>query len=227
MKRRFSNAPSARERILQTAARLFYTEGIRAVGVDRVVAEAEVAKATLYAHFPSKEHLVVAYLERSDRTWRAELEQAAAAAGADPRAQLVGVFDAITAACRRDGYAGCGFLNAGAETRSGDAPHRVAVRHKREVRRWLALIAAEAGARDPEALAETLAVLIDGALADTALEGTDGAAKRAKDAAAVLVAEACGDARPLRGYGDDRTRPPQSTRHQARERTTEQTGDLR
>src|SRR5271166_3664512 len=125
---------SARERIVATAGRLFYAEGVRAVGIDRVIAEAVVAKATLYAHFASKDELVVAYLERVDEVWRAELEAAAAAAGGDPRAQLVGVFDAVRSACARDGYAGCGFLNAAAEYRAGTAPRQVVMRHKAGVR---------------------------------------------------------------------------------------------
>jgi AcrR family transcriptional regulator len=181
----------ARDRILSTAKRLFYEEGLRAVGVDRVIAEADVAKATLYAHFPSKDDLIVAYLEQVDTEWRAQLRAAAAAAGSDPRAQLAAMFDAVLSACLRSGYSGCGFLNAAAESRPGEPARETAVRHKTAVREWVTELAAEAGAADPQGLAVTLTVLLDGALADTALDRTDEAALRAKEAAEVLVMAAC------------------------------------
>ena len=184
---------SARERILVTAGRLFYTEGIRAVGIDRVIAEAGVAKATLYAHFASKDELVVAYLQHVDEIWRAELRAAAVATGDDPRAQLVGVFDAVRSACAREGYAGCDFLNAASEYRAGTAPRQIAIDHKARVRTWLTGVAERAGAIEPDLLAGQLAVLLDGALADTALEGNDSPARRAQSAAVLLVAAACGD----------------------------------
>ena len=92
---------AARERIVDTASGLFYEHGTRNVGVDRVIAESAVAKATLYAHFPSKDDLVVAYLQKADRAWRGKLETAANAAGDDPRDQLVGLFDALSTAGAR------------------------------------------------------------------------------------------------------------------------------
>src|ERR1039458_2619429 len=169
---------SARERILVTAGRLFYTEGIRAVGIDRVIAEAGVAKATLYAHFASKDELVVAYLQHVDEIWRAELRAAAVATGDEPRAQLAGVFDAVRSACAREGYAGCGFLNAASKYRAGTAPRQIAIDHKARVGPWPAGVAKRAGASDPDLLAGQLAVLLDGALADTALEGNASPARR-------------------------------------------------
>src|SRR6266540_7175687 len=96
-------AQPARERILDTAFRLFYAHGHRGVGVDTVIAESGVAKATLYKHFPRKDDLVVAYLDEVDQEWLGALREAARAAGDDPREQLVAAFDALTTACRRDG----------------------------------------------------------------------------------------------------------------------------
>src|SRR3989442_15520716 len=92
---------SARERILDTAFRLFYAHGIRGVGIDAVVAESRVAKATLYKHFPRKDDLVLAYLDIVDHAWFGGLRAAARAAGTSPRNQLVGMFDALDSACRR------------------------------------------------------------------------------------------------------------------------------
>ena len=94
---------AARERILDTAFTLFYARGIRGVGVDLIIAESGVAKATFYKHFPSKDDLVVAYLDKVDGVWSGQLKDAAEAAGADPASQLVGMFDALSNACRRDG----------------------------------------------------------------------------------------------------------------------------
>jgi len=185
-----AKAPSARDRILWTAVRLFYREGIRAVGVDRVIAEAGVAKATLYTHFPAKDDLAAAYLEHVDLLWTASLTEAAEAAGPDPRARLVGMFDAAVAAAERDGFAGCGFLNAAAEMQPGDAAYEVALRHKAAVRDWVTGLAAAAGATAPDDLAVALTVLLDGALADGALQGSARPARVAKKAAAVLVAAA-------------------------------------
>jgi len=71
----------ARERILDTAFRLFYAHGVRGVGVDTIIAASGVAKATFYRHFPSKDDLAVAYLDRVDDRWRGQLQAAAAAAG--------------------------------------------------------------------------------------------------------------------------------------------------
>lgn len=105
-------AGGARARILGTAARLFYERGIRAVGVDTLIAESGVAKATFYKHFPAKDDLVLAYLDTIDEAWTAQLQAAAQAAGDRPADQLVGVFAALGAVCDGPGYRGCGFLNA-------------------------------------------------------------------------------------------------------------------
>ena len=120
---------AARERILETAFRLFYAKGIRAVGVDLIIAESGVAKATFYKHFPSKDDLVVAYLDKVDVIWSGQLRDAAAAAGPDPADQLVGLFDALGSACRRDGYRGCAFINAAAESQPGTPVHERTVAH--------------------------------------------------------------------------------------------------
>ena len=127
----------ARERVLETAFRLFYAHGIRGVGIDRIVAESGVAKATLYKYFPAKDDLVLAYLDKVDATWTAQLHDAASAGGPDPAAQLVGMFDALSSACRRDGYRGCAFINAAAEN-SGDRSAATTFRRSTSARSgWL------------------------------------------------------------------------------------------
>lgn len=181
---------SPRERILETAFRLFYAHGIRGVGIDTVIAESGVAKATLYKHFPSKDELVLAYLEKADRAWREKLRASAEAAGKDPRARLVGMFDALTTSCRTDGYHGCAFINTAAESTNGTAVHARTIEHKAAVRAWVREMAVAAGARDPDALAYSLTVLLDGVLASGVLDADPQAAESAKNAARQLVSAA-------------------------------------
>lgn len=181
----------ARERILQTAFRLFYTRGPRGVGVDTIIAESGVAKATLYKHFPHKDDLVLAYLDRADQAWFGQLRAAARAAGDSPRDQLTGLFDALGAACRRDGFHGCAFINSAAETERGSPVHARTVEHKNVVRAWITDLARRAGAASPERLARQLTMLLDGGLAAGVLDGDPNAATAAKAAAALLVDAEC------------------------------------
>ena len=178
---------SARERILETAFRLFYARGIRAVGVDTIIAESGVAKATFYKHFPAKDDLVVAYLDRVDEVWSGQLRAAAEAAGEDPAEQLVGLFDALSTACRRDGYRGCAFINAAAEAVPGTPVHDRTVAHKQRVLEWVTQLAASAGAADPAGLARTLTLLLDGGLASGSLDASPEAPQAARRSARLLV----------------------------------------
>ena len=181
-------APSTpRDRILDAAFRLFYARGIRAVGVDLIIAESDVAKATFYRYFPAKDDLVVAYLDRVDGVWSGQLHDAAEAAGPDPADELVGLFDALGTACRRDGYRGCAFLNAAAEAVPGSPVHDRTVAHKAAVLDWVTGLAADAGAPDPRGLARSLTLLLDGGLASGALDADPEAAVRAAQSARVLV----------------------------------------
>jgi AcrR family transcriptional regulator len=178
---------AARERILETAFALFYARGIRAVGVDLIIAESGVAKATFYKHFPTKDDLVVAYLDKVDGIWTGQLRQAAEAAGPDPADQLVGMFDALRSACRRDGYRGCAFINAAAESQPGTAVHERTVAHKAAVLDWVRGLAEEAGARDAESLARSLTLLLDGGLASGSLDASPDAPEAAKTSARALL----------------------------------------
>jgi AcrR family transcriptional regulator len=183
--------PPARERILDTAFRLFYAHGPRGVGVDTVIAESGVAKATLYKHFPRKDDLILAYLDKVDQAWLGGLRAAARAAGNDPRAQLLGMFDALATACRRDGFHGCAFINAAAESRSGSDVHARTVEHKRIVRAWVTDLARRAGATDPDLLAHQLTLLLDGGLASGVLDADPRAAHVAKTAAQAVIDAGC------------------------------------
>ena len=181
----------ARERILDAAFRLFYAHGPRGVGVDTVIAESGVAKATLYKHFPRKDDLVLAYLDRVDQAWFGALRAAARAAGDDPRDQLVGMFDALALACRRDGYHGCAFINTAAESVAGTDVHARTVEHKRVVRAWVRDLARRADAADPDLLARQITLLLDGGLSAGVLDAAADTPVAARAAARVLVDAAC------------------------------------
>lgn len=183
----------ARDRILDTAFGLFYARGIRAVGVDLIIAESGVAKATFYKHFRSKEDLVLAYLDRVDKIWTDQLHAAATAAGPAPADQLVGMFDALHTACRRDGYRGCAFINAAAEAPPGTPIHDRTVAHKQSVLAWVRDLAGQTSAADPDALAHALTLLLDGGLSDGAVAGGVETSEVATASARVLVSSAVAD----------------------------------
>ncbi|WP_260609447.1 TetR/AcrR family transcriptional regulator [Streptomyces sp. WAC 01325] len=178
---------AARERILDTASELFEAHGLRGVGVDRIIAQSGVAKATLYAHFPSKDELAAAYLRQTDDSWRGKLLRAALAAGDDPREQMVGLFDAVASAYHRHGFHGCPFINAAAESEPGSAPHIETAKHKMRVRAWVRTMAEAAGATDPDELALQITLLVDGTLAAGKLEQNPAMPTAAKAAARILV----------------------------------------
>ncbi|GAB2954757.1 TetR/AcrR family transcriptional regulator [Nonomuraea fastidiosa] len=116
----------ARSRLLETATRLFYGEGIHAVGIDRIVNEAQVTRATLYRHFPGKEELVLAYLSGVDKAMRAPAEEAQAA-GLPPAEAILAISRSIAEGIQSQGFRGCAFLNAAAEYPDPESPVRKAV----------------------------------------------------------------------------------------------------
>jgi AcrR family transcriptional regulator len=198
-----ATVPPARQRILDTAFHLFYAHGPRGVGVDTIIAESGVAKATLYKYFRCKDDLVLAYLDKVDEVWVGQLREAASAGaataggatarGATAGARLVGMFDALVSAFRTDGYHGCAFINTAAESAPHSAVHARTVAHKQFVRAWVTEMARGAGAADPELLAQQLTLLLDGALAAGVLDANVAAVSAAKAAAQALVEVSCGE----------------------------------
>ncbi|HHX4059755.1 MAG: TetR/AcrR family transcriptional regulator [Burkholderia contaminans] len=159
------SAPDTRERILQTAAELFYREGTRAVGVDLIVAQAGVAKTSLYRHFATKDDLIEAFLLREDADFWAHWDAVAAQYRRTPREELDAQLQWIGERIARPGYRGCPQINIAAEYADGNHPARkVAVAHKQELRRRLAELAGAIGVDEPETFALRLATVIDGAL---------------------------------------------------------------
>jgi AcrR family transcriptional regulator len=155
-------ASAARRRLLDTATRLFYAEGIRAVGIDRIIAEAGVAKATFYNHFPSKDDLVLAYVKEQDQLGRVAV---AALPEQPPRDMIAAIMGRISAAVVAGGWRGCPFLNAAAEYPDPKSPVRQAIDARRA---WYLGVLRELLAADgdsaPSVTASLLVALSDGLL---------------------------------------------------------------
>lgn len=183
-----STAMPARERILATAKQLFYEEGIRAVGIDKIIERSGVAKMTFYRHFPSKDDLIVAYLAEIDRCHWEWFEAALARHPASPRAQVLDVFDALVEKLTVPEYRGCAFSKV--VTEFPDPAHQgrqAALVHSRETLTRLTELARGAGAAAPEPFAEQLALLMEGAYV-LAQKGEGAvAAERAREIARLLV----------------------------------------
>lgn len=184
-------AGTARDQILNTAGRLFFRSGYRAVGVDTIIAESGVAKATLYRYFASKDELIAAYLEEMDRLFWAWFNGAAGTAD-NPRDQMKAVFAALEILTSSPACYGCPFLIAATEFPDAEHPgHQIAIRNKGSVRSRLRALSAEAGARDPELLGDQLLLLMDGAFMAVRLFGVHNTAERVGTMASHAIDAAC------------------------------------
>jgi AcrR family transcriptional regulator len=178
----------AADRIRKTAREMFYRDGIRAVGVDAIVNQAGVTKPSLYRSFSSKDELAAAYLRDYEGEFWARFDAACAAHPGNPRAQLLDYLSGLGKRAVVNGYRGCGLTNAAVEYPEPHHPARaVAVEHKLELRRRLNEMAAGMGAREPEALADGLLLLIEGAFVSSQLFGEGGPAGRVADMAEKLI----------------------------------------
>src|SRR5664279_6118538 len=178
-----TDKPTMDERILETADRLFYLRGIRAVGVDTIAAEIGISKRTLYNHFPSKDHLIAAYLQRRFTK--------APASDKPPLEQILGTFDRLERGFAAKGFRGCPFVNAVAELGSEDrSVKKIAIAFKESRRLWFRDLLKQLGVADPEGLATQLTLLVDGAIAQDMVRNDPAMARAAKDAAKVLLANA-------------------------------------
>jgi AcrR family transcriptional regulator len=175
--------PTMKERILETADRLFYLQGIRAIGVDTIAAEIGISKRTLYNHFPSKDALISAYLARrfvqpspSDKP---------------PIEQILGTFDRLERGFASTSFRGCPFVNAVAELGPEDrSVKKIAIAFKESRRLWFRDLLVQLGVADTESLATQLALLVDGSIAQNLVRDDPSMARAAKQAAKVLLANA-------------------------------------
>jgi AcrR family transcriptional regulator len=188
--------PSPRERLLAAANELFYEEGINTVGIDRIIEKADVAKASLYDSFGSKEGLIRAYLQaRSDARRARMLERVGR--HAEPRARLLALFDLVGESVNDPNFRGCAFVRANAESGSRASVRGVCDDARQWARELFTRLSAEAGARDPGALARQLMMLYDGTLVSAQMDH-DGAAARAARAAAEALLDGAQMAAPKR-----------------------------
>jgi AcrR family transcriptional regulator len=175
--------PTARERIIATAGPLFYREGYRAVGVDRVIAEADVAKATFYRHFPSKDDLIVAWIEHAEAASRDGLPPPD---GPDP---FFAYADRMIDIAQRVWCMGCTYQGSAAEFHDPDHPaHKAAMGVKRRVIEDLQRRATAQGLPDPKATAERVFVYLEGVWASVRMFGADAPLSGARDAVRRLAA---------------------------------------
>jgi AcrR family transcriptional regulator len=177
----------ARERILESAYALFSRRGVRGVGIDEVIAHAGVAKATLYAHFASKDDLVLAFLERREQRWTfAFVEAEARRRGATPEERLLAIFDAFDEWFRRDDFEGCSFIKLLLEMGAEHSAGRASVQYLDNIGSILRSLAQEAGLRDGDAFAGSCQLLMEGSIVAAAAGDAD-AAQRAKAMARTLI----------------------------------------
>jgi AcrR family transcriptional regulator len=194
--------PAMKERILETADRLFYLQGIRAVGVDTIAAEIGISKRTLYNHFPSKDALILAYLARrfvvtpvSDQS---------------PVEQILGYFDSLERRFSKKDFRGCPFVNAVAELGMEDrAVKKIAIAFKESRRLWFRSLLAQLGLADVDGLATQLVLLVDGSIAQDLVRDDPSMARAAKEAARILLTNA--EVR-REGGGAAEKRPPRAVK---------------
>jgi AcrR family transcriptional regulator len=181
-------ALTAGDRIRDTARRLFYHQGIRAIGVDEIVRRARATKPSLYRSFASKDELAAAYLRDWDRAFWQRFEAAVVARPDNPRAQLHLLLSRLSRRMRLPGYRGCGLTNAAIEyPEAGHPARRVAVANKRKLRRRLREMAAAMGARQPSQLGDALTLLLEGAFVSSQLFGRDGPGRVLSQVAGQLI----------------------------------------
>jgi AcrR family transcriptional regulator len=187
------NAITPKERLFQTAARLFYQHGYRTTGVDTIASESGIGKMTLYRHYPSKDDLIVAFLEESNTEFWEYFEQSTQDV-TSAREKVLAFFEALQGYVVSPACYGCPFINVATEFPELEyAGHKVALEHKQSVRARFTQLAREAGAHQPEALANALLLLMDGAYMAARMYGAsvDNPARDVAEVARQLIDAQC------------------------------------
>jgi AcrR family transcriptional regulator len=182
-------APTARERILDTAYDLFSRRGIRDVGIDELVSRSQVAKATLYRHFPAKDDLVRAFLDERARRWTYGMVRAGARSGGEsPEDQLLAIFETFDSWFNAPDFDACSFINVLVEMGSSHPLGQASIRHLADIRTIVRGLAEQCGFERPDEFAHSWHILMKGSII-AAAEGDRSAARRAKAMARLLMAE--------------------------------------
>jgi AcrR family transcriptional regulator len=183
--------PSKREHIIDVALNLFYQGGFNATGVDKITAESGVTKKTIYAHFKSKDELILATLRKRDERFRNDFMRGVERLGKTPRKRLNAIFDAADEWFNSKNFSGCMFINASAEFSAQDNPcHVVCAEHKRLMFEYVRELAQNAGAKNPAQLSEELNFLIEGATVQAHVCGDKKAGLKAKKMAQLFIERA-------------------------------------
>lgn len=181
---------SARQRLLNTAEKLFYAEGVRAVGIDRIIAEADVAKTTLYSHFPSKDDLILAVLEKREVDVDQMFEKSIEKAVAKGESRLEGFFAALKKWFQQAGFRGCSFINAAVEL--ADCQHEASQFSSAHKRRFHAqiheIIATDFSEQVAQQTAPAISLLVEGAIISAVLQRSAKPADTAREAAFQWIA---------------------------------------
>jgi AcrR family transcriptional regulator len=177
-----------RERILQAAAHLFYSQGIKATGVDAIATLAGSNKMTLYKHFSSKDELVIAFLRQRDEDFRLWFVAQVDSKAALPQDKLLAVFDVIGEWLEIPEFRGCAFINAAAEfPLEGNPVHQVSAEFYDKFRSYISDLAGQCGILAADALAVQLSLLVEGAIVSEQMKRHCGAIGQARRAAEVLI----------------------------------------
>lgn len=180
---------AVKDRILDTASRLFYDQGYHLTGINQIIEEAEIARASLYNHFPSKTDLLLAYLDRTHAEWFIELDRYLAPFET-PRDKLLALFDYRIQRQKKLKYKGCHFNKITAETSDDDEVYQRVKAHKgrfREYIRELVIAAGHRGMLEDEVLSDTLFLLLEGGIAVGAMFRSSEDAEKAKRIAELLL----------------------------------------
>jgi AcrR family transcriptional regulator len=198
----------ARERLLRIADKLFYARGLHAVGIDEIVEKSRAAKATLYAHFPTKDDLIVSYLRQRSVQWREYMTARLAEAPTSPVERIDTVFAILADGCGTPGFRGCPFIKAAVEFPDPRHPVRLAgSAHRRWILELFRSLVVDAKIRHPDRVAAQLVLLYDSALVGAQMNRNSIAASHARDVARILV-----EAAPRLTIGHGRPRPSSRSR---------------
>lgn len=183
-----SSKPSVRDRIMQAASTLFYQEGVQNVGIDRIIAESGVAKMSLYNHFKSKDALIAAWLQQRDVNWREWFQKTVEKQATAPAERLLAMFDVLEEWFSQPGFRGCAFINSSVELVDPEHPgYQVAIEHQQALYGYILHLVQAAELDNPDAVAEQLLLLMEGAIVVAMMRRSPAAATHAKTAAATLI----------------------------------------
>ncbi|MBF2094610.1 MAG: TetR/AcrR family transcriptional regulator [Synechococcales cyanobacterium K44_A2020_017] len=183
-----SSKPSVRDRIMQAASTLFYQEGVQNVGIDRIITESGVAKMSLYNHFKSKDALIAAWLQQRDVNWREWFQKTVEKQATAPAERLLAMFDVLEEWFSQPDFRGCAFINSSVELVDPEHPgYQVAIEHQQALYGYILHLVQAAELDHPNAVAEQLLLLVEGAIVVAMMRRSPAAATHAKTAAAMLI----------------------------------------